>query len=132
MSFVKFGLMGKALMTSLALAILFAPEPAASQLVPRPWVSVGVKDDDPTFSVGAKAIGLGVELGAGPDGATGVDVLKFINLPVVSPYVGLGVYSEDKGVAYSGGVQVDASDNLFVGLGYNSVRGVNGQVGLRF
>jgi hypothetical protein len=124
--------MGKALMTSLALAILFAPEPAASQLVPRPWVSVGVKDDDPTFSVGAKAIGLGVELGAGPDGATGVDVLKFINLPVVSPYVGLGVYSEDKGVAYSGGVQVDASDNLFVGLGYNSVRGVNGQVGLRF
>ncbi|MEP0871913.1 hypothetical protein NDA01_19030 [Trichocoleus desertorum AS-A10] len=55
-----------------------------------------------------------------------------MNLPVVSPYVGLGLYSEDKGVAYSGGVQVDASDNLFVGAGYNSVRVVNGQVGLRF
>jgi len=129
---VKLRLIGKTLMTSLALVTLFAHKPAASQLVPRPWVSVGVKDDDPTFSVGAKAIGLGVELGAGPDGATGVDVLKFVNLPVVSPYVGLGLYSEDKGVAYSGGVQVDASDRLFVGVGYNSVRGVNGQVGLRF
>jgi len=129
---VKLRLIGKTLITSLALVILFAHKPAASQLVPRPWVSVGVKDDDPTFSVGAKAIGLGVELGAGPDGATGVDVLKFVNLPVVSPYVGLGLYSEDKGVAYSGGVQVDASDRLFVGVGYNSVRGVNGQVGLRF
>lgn len=129
---MKLRLIGKTLMTSLALVTLFAHKPAASQLVPRPWVSVGVKDDDPTFSVGAKAIGLGVELGAGPDGATGVDVLKFVNLPVVSPYVGLGLYSEDKGVAYSGGVQVDASDRLFVGVGYNSVRGVNGQVGLRF
>lgn len=129
---MRFKLVGKTLMTSLALVILLAPQPAASQLVPRPWVSVGVKDDDPTFSVGTKAIGLGVELGAGPDGATGVDVLKFVNLPVVSPYVGLGLYSEDKGVAYSGGVQVDASDNLFVGVGYNSVRGVNGQVGIRF
>ncbi len=129
---MKLRLIGKTLITSLALVILFAHKPAASQLVPRPWVSVGVKDDDPTFSVGAKAIGLGVELGAGPDGATGVDVLKFVNLPVVSPYLGLGLYSEDKGVAYSGGVQVDASDRLFVGVGYNSVRGVNGQVGLRF
>lgn len=129
---MKLRLIGKTLMTSLALVVLFASKPAASQLVPRPWISVGVKDDDPTFSVGAKVIGLGVELGAGPDGATGVDVLKFVNLPVVSPYVGLGLYSEDKGVAYSGGVQVDASDNLFVGVGYNSVRGVNGQVGLRF
>lgn len=119
-------------MTSLVLVMLLAPKPAASQLVPRPWVSVGVQEGDATFSVGAKAIGLGVELGAGPDGATGVDVLKFVNLPVVSPYVGLGLYSEDKGLAYSGGVQVDASDNLFVGVGYNSVRGINGQFGLRF
>ncbi|MBD2120319.1 hypothetical protein H6F68_05260 [Trichocoleus sp. FACHB-262] len=129
---MKFRLMKKTLITSLILVMLYVPQPAASQLVPRPWVSVGVKDDDPTFSIGAKAVGLGVELGTGPGGATGVDVLKFVNLPVVSPYVGLGLYSEDKGVAYSGGVQVDASDNLFVGVGYNSVRGVNGQVGLRF
>ena len=122
----------KTCIACLTLAVLFAPRPAASQIVPRPWVSVGVKDDEATFSVGDKAIGLGVELGAGPNGATGVDVLKFLNLPVVSPYVGLGLYSDDEGVAYSGGVQVDASDNLFVGVGYNSVRGVNGQLGVRF
>ena len=60
--------------TCLTLAVLFAPRPAASQLVPRPWVSVGVKEDEATFAVGAKAIGLGVELGSGPNGATGVDV----------------------------------------------------------
>ena len=132
MALVKLGPIGRTLMAALALAILSAPKPAASQLVPRPWVSVGVKDDDPTFSVGAKAVGLGVELGTGPGGATGVDVLKFVNLPVVSPYVGLGLYSEDEGVAYSGGVQVDASDNLFVGVGYNSVRGINGQLGIKF
>jgi hypothetical protein len=130
--FRKFKLIGKTLVASSALVIALAVEPVASQIVPRPWVSVGVKDDEATFSVGAKAIGLGVELGAGPNGATGVDVLKFINLPVVSPYVGLGLYSEDEGLAYSGGVQVDASKNLFVGVGYNSVRGVNGQLGIRF
>lgn len=123
---------GTSVITCLTLAVLLAPRPAASQLVPRPWVSVGVKDDEATFAVGAKAIGLGVELGDGPNGATGVDVLKFLNLPVVSPYVGLGLYSADEGLAYSGGVQVDASDNLFVGVGYNSVRGVNGQLGVRF
>jgi opacity protein-like surface antigen len=51
---------------------------------------------------------------------------------VVSPYVGLGYYSEDKGLAVSGGVQVSATDNVFVGAGYNSVRGFNGQLGIRF
>ncbi len=35
-------------------------------------------------------------------------------------------------IAVSGGVQVGAADNLFLGVGYNSVRGVNGQVGIRF
>lgn len=60
-----------------------------------------------------------------------VDVLKFINLPVISPYVGLGLYSEDEGVAISGGVQLGVFDHVFLGVGYNFVRGVNGQFGLR-
>ena len=67
------------------------------------------------------------------DGATGVDVLKFINLPVVAPYVGVGLYSGDESIAYSGGVQVGSgAENIFFGVGYNSVRGINGQVGLKF
>jgi hypothetical protein len=129
---VKIRLIGITLVTSLTSLGLFFPKQASAQLVPQPWVSVGVKDSDVTFSVGARALDIGVELGNGPDGATGVDVLKFLSLPVISPYVGLGLYSADKGVAVSGGVQVGAADNIFLGLGYNSVRGVNGQVGLRF
>lgn len=118
--------------TAIALLVLFTPSRANGQVIPQPWVSVGVEDSDATFSVGARVVGVGVELGFGPNGATGVDVLKFINLPVISPYVGLGLYSDDEDVAFSGGVQVGASDNFFLGVGYNSVRGVNGQVGLRF
>lgn len=121
-----------ALATSISLLVLLAPSRANSQLLPQPWASVGVKDSDVTFAVGVRAFDVGVELGSGPDGATGVDVLKFISLPVISPYVGLGLYSADKGVAVSGGVQVGATDNVFVGVGYNSVRGINGQVGVRF
>lgn len=116
---------------SVTLSVLFAPIQAQAQLVPQPWVSVGVEDSDATFSVGAKFVGFGVELGFA-DGETGVDVLKFINLPAISPYVGIGLYSGDENVAVSGGVQVGVADNLFLGLGYNSVRGVNGQVGVRF
>ncbi len=122
----------RVLIASLAGLGLFAPIQAQAQLIPQPWVSVGVKDSDATFSVGAKFVGFGVELGFAPDGETGVDVLKFINLPVISPYVGIGLYSGDEDVAVSGGVQVGASNNLFLGVGYNSVRGVNGQVGIRF
>jgi hypothetical protein len=122
----------KTLVASLPILVLFAPNPAHSQLIPRPWVSVGVKDSDVTYAVGARAFDVGAELGVGPKGATGVDVLKFISLPVVSPYVGLGLYSADRGLAYSGGVQVNTSDKVFVGVGYNSVRGVNGQLGLKF
>ncbi len=122
----------RGLIASLTGLGLFAPIQAQAQLVPQPWVSVGVEDSDATFSVGAKIVGWGVELGFGPGSSTGVDVLKFINLPVISPYVGIGLYSDDQDVAVSGGVQVGASDNLFLGLGYNSVRGVNGQVGIRF
>ncbi|MBD2301821.1 hypothetical protein H6G80_24240 [Nostoc sp. FACHB-87] len=129
---MKNAIITKTLITSVSLLALFAPSQASAQLVPQPWVSVGSKEGDVTYAVGARALNLGVEVGNGPDGATGVDVLKFINLPVISPYVGLGLYSQDKGVAVSGGVQVGATKNVFVGAGYNSVRGVNGQLGIRF
>lgn len=129
---MKKAVITKTLITSLGFLTLFAPSQASAQLIPQPWISVGGKDGDATFAVGARALNLGVELGSGPDGATGVDVLKFLSLPVISPYVGVGYYSEDKGVAVSGGVQVGATDNFFVGAGYNSVRGLNGQLGIRF
>jgi len=129
---MKIKLIQRAIASSLALSCLFAPRQVSAQIIPRPWASVGAKDSDVTYSVGARFLGFGVEVGAGPDGAAGVDVLKFINLPLISPYVGLGVYSADKGVAFSGGVQVSTFNNLFLGLGYNSVRGVNGQLGIRF
>jgi opacity protein-like surface antigen len=129
---VKNAFIAKTLFASLSLLALLTPQSAHAQIVPQPWVSVGSKEGDITYSVGARALNLGAELGFGPDGATGVDILKFISLPVVSPYVGLGYYSADKGVAFSGGVQVGATDNVFVGVGYNSVRGINGQLGVRF
>lgn len=129
---VKTAFLAKTLIASVGLLTLFTPGRASAQLLPQPWVSVGSQDGDITYAVGAKALGFGAELGVGADGATGVDLLKFISLPVVSPYVGLGYYSEDKGVAWSGGVQVGATDNLFIGGGYNSVRGWNGQLGVRF
>jgi opacity protein-like surface antigen len=129
---VKTAVIAKTLIASLGFLTLFTPSQASAQLIPQPWVSVGGNDGDITYAVGARAFNLGVELGTGPDGATGVDVLKFLSLPVISPYVGLGYYSEDKGLAVSGGVQVGATDNIFVGAGYNSVRGFNGQLGVRF
>jgi hypothetical protein len=129
---MKTAIIAKAIITSIGCLALFAPSSATAQIIPQPWVSVGAKDGDTTYAVGARALNLGVELGTADDGATGVDVLRFISLPVVSPYVGVGYYSEDKGVALSGGVQVGAGDRFFIGAGYNSVRGVNGQLGLRF
>jgi len=129
---MKKAIIAKTLITSVTFLTLIAPSQASAQLIPQPWVSVGSKEGDTTYAVGARALNLGVEVGNGPDGATGVDVLKFINLPVISPYVGVGLYSQDKGVAVSGGVQVGATKNIFVGAGYNSVRGFNGQLGIRF
>ncbi|MBF2066984.1 MAG: hypothetical protein IGS39_21595 [Calothrix sp. C42_A2020_038] len=122
----------KTLIASVSFLTLFSPLRASAQLIPQPWVSVGGNDGDVTYSVGARALDLGAELGFGPDGATGVDVLKFLSLPYISPYVGLGYYSQDKGVAVSGGLQMRATNNVFVGAGYNSVRGFNGQLGIRF
>lgn len=129
---MKAAFIGKTLIASLGLIALFAPQRASAQIVPQPWVSVGAKDGDVTYAVGAKALNYGTELGVGEDGAVGVDILQFLPLPAVSPYVGLGYYTEDKGIAFSGGVQASPSKNFFVGAGYNSVRGFNGQLGIKF
>ncbi|MBE9050400.1 hypothetical protein IQ243_08245 [Nostocales cyanobacterium LEGE 11386] len=129
---MKKAIIAKILIPSLSWLTIFVPSQASAQLLPQPWVSVGGKDGEVTYAVGARALDFGVEVGRGPDGATGADILKFLSLPVISPYVGVGLYSEDKGVAFSGGVQVGATDNVFVGAGYNSVRGFNGQLGIRF
>lgn len=79
----------KTLITSLGLFVFLNPGQVSVQIVPQPWVSVGAKDGDVTYAVGAKALSLGVEVGTGADGATGVDVLKFIKLGVISPYRGI-------------------------------------------
>jgi hypothetical protein len=93
---------------------------------------VGAKDGDVTYAVGPKALSVGVQVGIGADAATGVDVLKFIKLAVIYPYVRVGYYSEDKGVAFSGGVQANATEHIFLGASYNSVAGFNGQLGIKF
>jgi hypothetical protein len=116
-------------------AILVALEssqiaPVRAQLVPEPWVTVGSKDSTFSYGVGVKVFDIGAEI-ATTRGTTGVDVLKFIGLPFVSPYAGLGIYG-DKGVAYSGGVHFTPPGNTFFGLGYHSIRGINGQVGIKF
>lgn len=105
--------------------------PASAQLVPEPWVTVGSKDNSLSYGVGVKFFDFGAEIGTKSGGVTGVDVLKFISFPFVSPYAGLGLYG-DKGVAYSGGVQFTPPGNTFFGVGYHSIRGINGQVGIKF
>lgn len=87
-------LMIKTLFTSLGFLVLFNPSQTSAQIIPQPWVSVGGKDGDVTYAVGAKALSVGFEVGTGEDGATGADILKFLKLPVISPYVGVGYYSE--------------------------------------
>ncbi|MCX7593962.1 MAG: hypothetical protein N2235_09405 [Fischerella sp.] len=129
---MKIAVITKTIIPCFGFLILLTPQRTHAQQIPQPWVSFGGKDGDVTYSVGARALNWGAELGFGPDNATGFDVLKFLSLPVVSPYLGLGYYSEDKGLAVSGGVQVGAGDNLFLGVGYNSVRGINGQLGIKF
>lgn len=106
-----------------------------AQLIPQPWVSVGSRESEVTYSLGARALNLGVELGHGTEDSSGVDALAFIDLPFISrisPYVGLGVYSDDQGLAVSGGVQVNPDRHLILGVGYHSIRGFNGQLGVRF
>jgi hypothetical protein len=117
---------------SISAAAISIATPASAQLLPQPWVTIGSKDSAVTYGVGARIFDLGAEIGTGPNGATGVDVLKFISLPVVSPYVGLGLYSGKDSIAYSGGVQVAPPGNISYGVGYHSIRGINGQIGVHF
>ena len=66
--------------------------PATAQLAPEPWVTIGARDSSITYGVGVRIFDFGVEFGTGPKGVTGIDALKFISLPGVSPYAGLGIY----------------------------------------
>ncbi len=114
-----------------AMLVAIQVTPATAQLVPEPWVTVGSKDSSLTYSAGVRFFDLGAEIGTGPKGVTGVDALKFFSLPFVVPYAGLGLYG-DKGIAYSGGVQFTPPGNIFYGVGYHSIRGINGQLGIKF
>ncbi|MGL5832617.1 MAG: hypothetical protein ACRC1Z_05200 [Waterburya sp.] len=105
--------------------------PASSQMLPEVWGTVGSVDDLVSYGAGVKFAGTGIEIGTGEEGATGADFLTFIGLPVVSPYLGIGYYSGDENIAYSGGAHFSAG-KIVVGAGYHSVRGVNGQLGFKF
>jgi hypothetical protein len=118
--------------TSTAGACLMAITPAQAQLLPEPWVSIGTQNSAITYSAGVRLFDLGAEFGTGAQGATGIDVLKFISLPFVSPYVGLGYYSGRDSIAYSGGVKLAPPGNISYGVGYHSIRGINGQIGIKF
>ena len=105
--------------------------PAYSQLLPEVWATVGSVDDLVSYGAGVRFAGTGIEVGTGEEGATGGDFLTFVTFPVVSPYVGIGYYSGDETIAYSGGVHIGAG-NIVIGGGYHSVRGVNGKLGFKF
>jgi hypothetical protein len=119
-------------LASIAGINLLTTNSAQAQLLPEPWVSIGAKDSAVTYSAGVRIFDLGAEFGTGAQGATGVDVLKFISLPFVSPYVGLGYYSGRDSIAYSGGVKLAPPGNISYGVGYHSIRGINGQIGIKF
>jgi hypothetical protein len=112
------------------IAISLIPSAASAQLIPEPWVTVGSKEGTVSYGAGVKIFDLGAEIGTGAKSKTGVDLLKFISLPFASPYAGLGLYGSD--VAYSGGVHFNPSGNTFFGVGYHSIRGINGQIGIKF
>ena len=107
--------------------------PASSQVSSEVWATVGSVDDLVSYGAGLRFSGVGIEIGTGKKGATGGDFLTFIGLPVVSvaPYLGLGFYSGDETVAYSGGVHLNII-GIVLGAGYHSIRGVNGQLGFKF
>ncbi|MBE9045294.1 hypothetical protein IQ255_12955 [Pleurocapsales cyanobacterium LEGE 10410] len=104
--------------------------PAQSQILPEVWATVGSVDDLISYGAGVRFAGVGLEVGTGEEGATGGDILTFLSFPIVSPYLGLGYYSGDESVAYSGGVHVTVG-SLVIGGGYHSIRGVNGQLGFK-
>ena len=106
--------------------------PASSQILPELWATIGSVDDLVSYGAGVRFAGVGFEIGTGKEGATGGDFLTFIGVPVVSPYLGLGFYSGDKTIAFSGGIHLNVGRRLVLGGGYHSVRGINGQLGFRF
>ncbi|MGF1590058.1 MAG: hypothetical protein ACFCU7_12575 [Pleurocapsa sp.] len=106
--------------------------PASSQILPEVWGTIGSVDDLISYGAGVRFAGTGIEIGTGEEGATGGDFLTFIGLPIVSPYLGIGYYSGDKNIAYSGGVHLNVGSRLVIGGGYHSVRGPNGKLGFRF
>lgn len=116
---------------SVACLTLGIATPASSQLLPEVWGSIGTQDDDLSYAGGVKWSGFAVEVGTGKEGATGGDFLAFFPLPIVSPYVGLGAYSGDDTLAYSGGVHFTAG-RVILGAGYHSIRGINGKLGFKF
>lgn len=105
--------------------------PAAAQLLPEVWGSIGTQDDDLSYAAGVKWSGFAVEVGTGKEGATGGDFLTFFPFPAVSPYVGVGLYSGDDTFAYSGGVHF-STGRIILGGGYHSIRGINGKLGFKF
>jgi hypothetical protein len=124
--------------SAIAAINILAIKPAAAQLMPQPWASLGVQDSELTYSVGVRALGFGAELGVDNENAVGVDVLKFISPPfisVISGYGGVGLYektnSDGSEFAYSAGVQIRPDGNFFFGAGYHNIRGFNGQIGFK-
>ena len=105
--------------------------PAKSQILPEVWATVGSVDDLVSYGAGVRFAGTGIEIGTGEEGATGADFLTFVTFPVLSPYLGIGYYSGDETIAYSGGLHVGAG-KLVIGGGYHSVRGINGKLGFKF
>ena len=105
--------------------------PASSQILPEVWATVGSIDDLISYGAGIRFAGTALEVGTGEDGATGADFLTFVPLPVVSPYVGIGYYSGDTNIAYSGGLHISLG-KFMIGGGYHSVRGANGKLGFNF
>ena len=106
--------------------------PASSQILPEIWATVGSVDDLISYGAGVRLAGVGIEVGTGEEGATGADFLNFFSFPIVSPYLGLGYYSGDETVGFSGGVHINTGRRLVLGGGYHSIRGINGQLGFRF
>lgn len=105
---------------------------ASSQILPEVWGTIGAADDLVSYGAGVRFAGTGIEIGTGEEGATGGDFLTFFSFPVLSPYIGLGYYTGDETLAYSGGLHISAGDHFVIGGGYHSVRGINGQLGFKF
>lgn len=126
-------LLKPAIATGIATACIstIGSAPASSQILPEVWATIGSVDDLVSYGAGFRFAGTALEVGTGEEGATGADFLTFVPLPIVSPYLGLGYYTGDESIAYSGGVHVNAG-KIVVGGGYHSVRGVNGILGFQF